>query len=119
MQNITTTTDLDLEQARHDAVADTQKHLRLHGASLCTLLDALDDPAGFEAFCALNAMIAAPFPDADTVKVTLRDIRRVIAAQSMAALDRIARERNIYASEAAHWHGARLSDLLARFRHVG
>lgn len=117
MQN--TTTVVDTEQARYDAVADTQKHLRQHGASLCDLLDALDDPAGFEAFCALHAMLAAPFPDADTVKVTLRDIRRIIAAQSVSSLERISRERNLYATEAAHWHGARLSDLIARFRHVG
>ncbi|WP_116598910.1 hypothetical protein [Primorskyibacter marinus] len=116
MQNTTT---IDTEQVRYDAVADTQKHLRQHGASLCDLLDALDDPAGFEAFCVLHSGLAAPFPDADTVNAALRDIRRIIAAQSASLLERISRERNLYAAEAAHWHGARLSDLIARFRHVG
>jgi hypothetical protein len=39
--------------------------------------------------------------------------------QSASSLEQISRERNLYAVEAAHWHGARLSDLIARFRHVG
>ncbi|TNF13013.1 MAG: hypothetical protein EP320_10570 [Rhodobacteraceae bacterium] len=119
MQNTPTTTGIDLDQARYDAVAETQDHLRRHGASLCNLLDALDDPAGFEAFCVLHALLAAPFPDADNAKTALRDIRRIVAAQSASALDRIARERNFYAADAARWHGARLNDLLVRFRHVG
>jgi len=40
------TNSADISQARFDAVAATERHLRRNGASLCDLLDALDDPEG-------------------------------------------------------------------------
>lgn len=116
MQNITTAIDLD--QARYGATAGTQKHLRQHGASLCDLLDALEDPSGFSALCDLHAAYEQPFPDANTVETALRNIHRVLVDLAPSSLDRIGRKRNLPASDMARWHGARVSELLARFIHA-
>lgn len=111
-------TTLDTSQARFDAVAGAEKHLRRHGAALCDLLDALDDKSGFDALCDLHAALSERFPDADAVEQALGDIHRVLSAQAPSALDRIGHERNLPASNMARWHGARVSEVLARFRHA-
>ena len=72
----------NLSQARYDAVAATEQHLHWHGASLCDLLDALDDPAGFEALLRLHAAISDRFPDADAIEDALWDIVRYLADQT-------------------------------------
>ncbi|WP_156943933.1 hypothetical protein [Roseivivax isoporae] len=112
-------TKLDASQARFNAVAATEDHLRRHGAGLCDLLDALDDRSGFDALCDLHGAISERFPDADAVEQALRDIRRILSEQAPSALDRISHERSLPASDMTRWHGARVSELLARFRHAG
>lgn len=109
------TITLDTNQARYDAAAATEAHLRRHGASLCDLLDALDDPSGFGALCNLNVALSAAFPEADAVEAALRDIHDSLEDQAPSALDRISRERNLPASDMTRWHGARISELLTRF----
>lgn len=108
----------NISQARYDAVAATERHLRRHGAALCDLLDALDDPAGFEALCRLHSAFSQPFPDPDAIKHALYDICRFLAEQSLSSLDRIGVERNFAASDSARWHGARTSELCGNFRHA-
>ena len=70
-------TKLEASQARFNAVAGTQDHLRRHGAGLCNLLDALDERSGFDALCELHGAISERFPDADAVEQALRDICRI------------------------------------------
>ncbi|MBU2889916.1 hypothetical protein [Celeribacter halophilus] len=105
----------DISQARFDATAATERHLHYNGASLCDLLDALDDKSGFETFCDLHGILAQSFPDADAVEAALRHIHQVLARQKPSVLDRIGYERRLPASEMTRWHGARLSDILAMF----
>ena len=112
------TTTLDTAQARLGVAYAVEQHLRRHGASLCDLLDALDDPSGFAALCDLHSAFGQPIPDTDAVEVALRDIRRILADQAPSSLDRIGHERGLPASDMMRWHGARVSDLLARFRHA-
>jgi len=112
------TTTIDIADARLGAAYMAEQHLRRHGASLCDLLDALDDPSGFAALCDLHSAFGQPFPDADAVEAALRDIRRILADQAPSTLDRIGHERGLPASDMACWHGARVSELLARFRHA-
>ncbi len=112
------TNTMDISQARYDAVAATQRHLRRHGASLCDLLDALDDQAGFDALCRLHSAFSQPFPDADAVEDAVHDICRFIASQSPSSLDRIGVERNFESSDMARWHGARMSELYGKFRYA-
>ncbi|GGH36596.1 hypothetical protein SAMN05444007_108290 [Cribrihabitans marinus] len=112
------TTTLDIAEARLGAAYAVEQHLRRHGASLCDLLDALDDPAGFAGLCDLHSAFGQPIPDTDAVEAALRDIQRVLADQIPSTLDRIGHERGLPASDMTLWHGARVSDLLARFRHA-
>ncbi|MEM5542653.1 hypothetical protein WNY61_07870 [Sulfitobacter sp. AS92] len=106
----------NLSQARYDAVAATEQHLRRHGAGLCDLLDALDDPAGFEALLRLHSAFSDRFPDSDAIEDALWDIVRYLADQTPSALDSTGRERNFPAPDMARWHGARVSELFNRFR---
>lgn len=115
MQN---STAIDIDQARYNATADTQSYLRRHGASLCDLLDALDDPAGFSALCDLHTAYSQPFPDPEAVQSALGSIHRILAGLAPSALDRIGHQRNLPASDMTMWHGARVSELLARFHHA-
>lgn len=117
MQN-STTAILDTDQARYNATADAQSYLRRHGASLCDLLDALDDPTGFSALCDLHAAYSQPFPDPESVETALGAIHRILAGLAQSVLDRIGQARNLPASDMARWHGARVSELLARFHHA-
>lgn len=112
-----TTTTLDSAEVRLGATYTVEQHLRRHGAGLCDLLDALEDPSGFEAFCDLHGAFGEPFPDPDAVEAALREIHRVLAEQAPSSLDRIGHERGFPASDMTRWHGARVSELLARFRH--
>ena len=110
------TTTLDTAEARLGAAYMVERHLRRHGASLCDLLDALDDPSGFAALCDLHSAFGQPIPNADAIEVALRDIGRILADQAPSSLDRIGHERGLPASDMTLWHGARVSDLLAQFR---
>lgn len=110
--------DIDIDQARYDAAAQTQRFLRQHGASLCNLLDALDDPGSFSAFCDLHATFGQAFPDPDAMADALRSIHRALEDLAPSALDRICHARNLPASDMARWYGARVTELLARFRHA-
>ncbi|SNT76949.1 hypothetical protein [Paracoccus seriniphilus] len=112
------TTNLHAAEARLSAAYAAEQHLRRHGASLCDLLDALDDPSGFAALCDLHGAYGQPIPDTDAVETALRDIQRILAEQTPSSLDRIGHERRLPASDMARWHGARVSELLARFRHA-
>lgn len=117
MQN-STTAIRDIDQARYNATADARSYLHRHGASLCDLLDALDDPAGFSALCDLHVAFSQPFPDLKAVQSALGSIHRTLAGLAPSALDRIGQARNLPASDMARWHGARVSELLARLLHV-
>lgn len=120
MLNTTTlnTTTLDTAEARLGAAYTAEQHLRRHGASLCDLLDALDDPSGFAALCDLHGAFGQPIPDTEVVEAALCDIRHLLADQSQSSLDRIGHERGLPASDMTRWHGARVSELLALFRHA-
>ncbi|MDO6732960.1 hypothetical protein Q4577_23390 [Marinovum sp. 2_MG-2023] len=45
------TTNENIPQATYDRIADTEQHVRRHGAALCNLFDAFDAPSGFDALC--------------------------------------------------------------------
>lgn len=113
------TTETETRQANFEAVSDAKRHLQQHGTSLCELLDAIDDPSGTDPLCDLHMAFEKPFPDAADVGVALRRIERFLACQTPSSLDRLGRERNFYAADAARWHGARVSELAARFLHIG
>ncbi len=53
------TTALDIKLTRFDAAAETETHLRRHGAGLCDLLDALGDKHGFLTLCDLHFVFGA------------------------------------------------------------
>ncbi|WP_157960624.1 hypothetical protein [Primorskyibacter marinus] len=112
------TTTLDIDEARFNTAYLVEQYLRRHGASLCDLLDALDDPSGFAALCDLHAAYGQPIPDVEAVESALRDIHRILAEQPLSSLDRIGHERCLSAADMTRWHGARVSELLARCRHV-
>ncbi len=112
------TTPLDTAETRLGVANAVEQHLRRHGAGLCDLLDALDDPSGFAAVCDLYGTFDRPIWYADTVKVAPRTIETLLVAQASPSLDRIGETRNLPASDMARWHGARVSELLARFHHA-
>lgn len=120
MLNSTTlnTTTIDTSEARLGAACTVEQHLRRHGASLCDLLDALDDPSGFAALRDLHGVLGQPIPDTYAVEAALRDIHRILAGQTPSSLDRIGQERGLPASDMILWHDARVSELLARFPHA-
>ncbi len=109
------TTHLTIDQARERAVVVTQTYLRQHGASICDLLDAFDDPGKFATLCDLHAAFAQPFPDPDAVRAALNSILRVLAEVAPSTYERVGVARNLPASDMARWHGARISELLAQF----
>lgn len=112
------TTTLDTAEARLGAAYTVEQYLRRHRASLCDLLDALDDPSGFAALCDLHSAFGQPIPDADAVEAALREIHCILAGQAPSSLDRIGHERGLPASDMTLWHGARVSEFLARLRHA-
>lgn len=112
------TTTLDTAESRLGAAYTVERHLRRHGASLCDLLDAFMDASGFAALCDLRAAFGQPVPNADAVEAALRDIQSVLADQTPSSLDRIGHDRGLPASDMTRWHGARVSELLAAFRHA-
>jgi len=113
------TQTLNISQDRFNAAAATEDYLRHHGASLCNLLDALDDENDCSALYDLYGAFGRPIPDADAVEVALRSIHRFLMDQAPSQLDRVGQTRNLPASDMTRWHGARVSELLARFRHAG
>lgn len=112
------TTPLDAADAHLGAAYTVEQHLRRHGASLCDLRDALDDPGGFAALCDLYAAFGQPIWNADTVERALRAIQRILAEQTASSLERIGQTQNLPASDMARWHGARISELRAGFHHA-
>lgn len=102
-------------QAAHDRIADTERHLRRHGRSLCDLLDALDMPTAFDAFCDLHGAFGTQQPNARMIEDALAEIEQGLARQTASAIDTIARKRK-FDTAAIRWHGARISELLERFR---
>ena len=113
------TDSLNSGEARLGAAYTTENHLRRHGASLCDLLDALEDPSGFAALCDLHSAYGQPIPDVDAVEASLTDIHRILVNQTASSLDRVGYDRGLPASDMARWHGARISELLTRFRDAG
>ncbi|WP_322865309.1 hypothetical protein U5922_003335 [Aquicoccus sp. G2-2] len=112
------TTPLDTAETRLGAAYAVEQHLHRHGASLCDLLDALGDSSGFATLCDLYGAFGQPSPKADTVEGALRAIQCLLAAQVPSSLDRIGHQRGLPVSDMARWHGARVSELLARFHHA-
>lgn len=112
------TTILDTAETRLGAACAVERHLRRHGADLCDLLDALDDSSGFAALCDLYGTFGQPSPKADAVEVALRAIQCLLADQTPSSHNRIGNERGLPVSDMMLWHGARVSELLARFHHV-
>lgn len=106
-------------QAAYDRIADTQQHLRRHGHALCDLFNVFDAPCGFDALCDLHGAFSRQHPDALTIKMALQEIKEALAQQTSQAADNIARDRDFDASAALRWHGARISELHARFQYAG
>lgn len=112
---------LDISQNRLDAAAATETHLHHHGAGLCDLLDALDaldDKSIRSTLCDLYGAFALPIPDVKAVEAALYGIHRHLMNQAPSKLDRVGYARNLPASDMTRWHGARVSELLARFRNA-
>ena len=112
------TTSIDLEQARYNAAADTQTYLARHGESLCALIHVLDSDRAFESTCDLYATFGQVFHEPDAMEAALRIIHDMLAEQAPSAIDEIARKRGMPVAELTRWHGARISELLSRFRHA-
>jgi|TARA_R110002073_G_scaffold129935_5_gene276476 hypothetical protein len=102
----------------NDATEAVREHLHHDGTSLCNLLEALDEPCGMDALFDLHGEFSKPFPDASTIETALRAIENLLSSQSPAYLDQLARVLNFHASEATRWHGAKVTDLLFRFRQL-
>ena len=111
-------TNFDSVQAAYDRIADTEWHLRRHGAALCDLFGAFDAPSGFDALCDLHGIIGTKNPDATAIKDALQEIKDALARQTSQAADDAGHDRKFDASAALRWHGARISDLHARFDHA-
>jgi len=111
--------NFDSTQAAYDRIADTERHLRRHGAALCDLFGAFDAPSGFDALCDLHGAFSRQNPDALTIKAALQEIMEALAQQTSQVADNVARDRDFDASAALRWHGARISELHARFHHAG
>jgi hypothetical protein len=109
------TINYDRTQAAFDRVADTERHLRRHGAALCDLFNVFDAPSGFDALCDLHGIYGNQNPDAVAIKEALQEIERSLSMQTTAVADNAARHLKFDASAALRWHGARISELLARF----
>lgn len=110
--------DFKSDQAAFDRIADTERHLRFHGASICDLFSLFDAHAGFDAFCDLNGTLGQQYPDPSAIQNMLQEIEDALAKQTSGAADTAAFERNCDASAALRWHGARISELSARFCHA-
>lgn len=116
MQNYITE---NTSQAAFDGIADTERHLRRHGPALCDLFSVFDAPAGFEALCDLHGIFGNQQRDAAVIKTALQEIECALRNQTSQAADSAARDRGFDASAALRWHGARISELHARFHNAG
>jgi hypothetical protein len=112
------TANLNAAQAAYDRIADTELHLRRHGASLCDLFAVFDAPSGFDAFCELNGIFGNPHPNPNEIHAALKEIETALSQQTAESADSASRERGFDASAALRWHGARISEFLARFSHA-
>lgn len=109
------TTNENIAQAAYDRIADTERHLRRHGPALCNLFDAFDAPSGFDALCDLHGIFGNQQPDAKMIRTALQEIETFLAKQTSQAADAAAQDHGFDASGALRWHGARISELHARF----
>ena len=98
-----------------NAVDAVREHLHNEGASLCTLLEALEDHSALDAFLDLNIEFGKVDPDAPAIQGALLTIVDRLGSQSFEHLDILARVMNSPTSDATRWHGAKVSDLVARF----
>lgn len=105
-------------QAAYDATHSVELHLRRHGAGLVQILDLLDDSSGIDAVLDLSEEFGKRFPDAAVVKVSVNQVYQALASQTPTSWTKMAREWNFHADTAARWHGARISELLSKFRSV-
>ncbi len=112
------TFNTEISETRKDAAAETRKHLLQHGASLSKLLDALDELEGIDALTDLHRMVEEALFDIQGIRQKLHIIHDVLAKQTLSKLDRISYKHCLPASDETRWHGARVGELLARFRHA-
>ncbi len=112
------TTPLDTAETRLGVANAMEQHLRRHGASLCDLLDALDDSSEFATLCGLYDAFRQPIKMPIPFEGALRAIQRLLTDQTPSSRDRIGHERGLSTSDMARWHGARVSELRARFHHA-
>lgn len=97
------------------AIEAVRKHLHHEGASLCNLLEALDEPCGIDAFIDLNMEYGKPHPSAPAVQNALQIIQELLGSQSFEYLELLGRVTNYPTPDATRWHGAKVSDLLGGF----
>ena len=109
---------LDISQNRLDAAAATEAHLHHHGAGLCDLLAALDDKSIRSTLCDLYGAFGLPIPDVEAIEAALHGIHLHLMNQAPSKLDHVGYARNLPASDMTRWHGARVGELLARFRNA-
>jgi hypothetical protein len=110
------TSNFDMGHTVTGKVADTEKFLRRNGQGLCDLFHALDAPTGSDALSDLHRIFARPNPEPKTIERELDAMERTLARQAASTVDKAAREWSFDAAAAVRWHGARISELLARFR---
>ena len=106
------------KQAAYDRIADTERHLRRHGAALCELFTVFDAPSGFDALCDLHGIYGNQRPQAAAIKAALEEIKVALAKQTSHVADTVAHDQNFDAPAALCWHGARISELYARFHYA-
>lgn len=106
---------IEQAESRFAAARAVEQHLHCHGAGLCNLLDVINDPSGLAAFYDLHDAINAPLPYTDAIEAALKDICRVLADQPQSSLDQLGVDWCLPVSDMNRWHGARASELLARF----
>ncbi len=97
------------------AIEAVRKHLHHEGASLCNLLEALDEPCGVDALIDLNMEFGKSHPRAPAIQDALQIIQELLGNQSFEYLELLGRAMNYPTLDATRWHGAKVSDLLAGF----
>ncbi|WP_206019248.1 hypothetical protein, partial [Roseovarius spongiae] len=83
-----------------------------------SILHAGSHSSGFAALCDFYGALGQPIRNADPVGGALRAIRSLMGDQASPSLGRIGETRDLPASDMARCHGARVSELRARFHHA-
>ncbi len=112
------TNNFNAAQAAYNRIADTKLHFRRNGASICELFTVFDAPAGFYAFCELHGFLSCQHPDPRAVKAALQQIEAALSIQSKEVANIASHDRGFDADAALRWHGARISELLGRFKNA-